>query len=235
MDAVSLQRSYYAKTASAFDDMHASDDEHFFACAWLASLIRLQKFDSLLEVGCGGGRWLKFLKEEGLQITLKGIEPVPELRAVAKQKGLKDTEIIAGDARALPFAENSVDVVCAFGVLHHIKDHKKAVAEMCRVARRAVFISDANNFGQGSRMARTVKQGLRAFGLWRPFDFIRTKGKGYHYSEGDGVSYSFSIFDDLPTLRRRFHDLRFMTTQPSGTNLYRTAPHVAVFAQTSID
>jgi SAM-dependent methyltransferase len=236
MDAVSIQRSYYAKTASAYDDMHVSGlDEHFFALAWLTLLIKLQKFDSLLDVGCGTGRCLTFLKEESLQIALTGIEPVPELRAVAKQKGLKDTEVVDGDAMALPFAEKSIDVVCAFGVLHHIKDHKKAVAEMCRVARRAVFISDANNFGQGSRITRAVKQGLRAFGLWRPFDFIRTKGKGYHYSEGDGVFYSYSIFDDLPTLRRRFRDLRFMSTQPSGTNLYRTASHIAVFAQTSID
>jgi len=29
MDAVSIQRSYYAKTASAYDNMHGSDDEHF--------------------------------------------------------------------------------------------------------------------------------------------------------------------------------------------------------------
>jgi SAM-dependent methyltransferase len=235
MDAESIQRSYYAKTASTFDDMHGSDDEHFLAYAWLALLIKHQKFGSLLDVGCGTGRCLAFLKEEGLPIALTGIEPVPELRAVAKQEGLTDTEIIAGDATVLPFAEKSIDVVCAFGVLHHIKDHKKAVAEMCRVARRAVFLSDANNFGQGSSIARAAKQGLHAFGLWRPFDFIRTKGRGYHYSEGDGIFYSYSIFDDLPTLRRRFRELRFMGTQPSGTNLYRTASHVAVFAQTSID
>jgi ubiquinone/menaquinone biosynthesis C-methylase UbiE len=233
MDAISIQRNYYANTAAAYDAIHVSAiDEHLVALSWLSALIKLYKFTSLLDVGCGTGRCLSFLKEEGLPITLTGLEPVPELRAIGRQKGLSENEIIEGNALALPFADETIDVVCSFGVLHHIEDHKRAVSEMCRVARHAVFISDSNNFGQGGRAARAVKQVIHAIGAWRVFDLVRTKGKGYHYSEGDGVFYSYSVFDDIPVLRRRFFELRFMSTQPSDGNLYRTAPHVAIFAQT---
>jgi ubiquinone/menaquinone biosynthesis C-methylase UbiE len=231
-DAISIQRKYYTDTAAAYDDMHVSAiDEHFLALSWLSALISLYKFNSLLDVGCGTGRCLRFLKNEGLPITVTGIEPVQALREIGRQKGLSDTELIEGDALALPFADRTIDVVCSFGVLHHIEDHARAVSEMCRVARRAVFISDANNFGQGGPVARAVKQAIHAVGLWRVFDLVRTKGKRYHYSEGDGVFYSYSIFNDVPVIRRRFSDLHFMSTQPSSANLYRTAPHLAVFAQ----
>lgn len=229
--AIELQRTYYANTAAAYDTMHISEiDEHIFALSWLSSLIRLYKFSSLLDVGSGTGRCLRFLKNEGTPITLTGIEPVAELRAMGREKGLSDAELIDGDALALPFSDASVDVVCSFGVLHHIKDHKRAVSEMCRVARQAVFISDSNNFGQGSIIPRTVKQTVHALGFWSLFDFIRTKGKGYHYSDGDGIFYSYSIFNDVPVIRRKFDDLHFMSTMPSSANLYRTAPHLALLA-----
>jgi ubiquinone/menaquinone biosynthesis C-methylase UbiE len=233
-DTVSLQRNYYASTAAAYDEMRVSGiDQHFLALSWLSSLIKLYTFESLLDVGCGTGRCLRFLKEEGLPITLVGVEPVEALRAIGRQKGLSDTELIEGDALALPFADKTIDIVCAFGVLRHIQNHKKAVSEMCRVARRAVFISDSNNFGKGGPIARAVKQGIHAVGLWRAFDLVRTKGRGYHYCEVDGVYFSYSVFDDVPVLRRRFSDLHFMSTQPSAANLYRTAPHLVVFAKTA--
>jgi ubiquinone/menaquinone biosynthesis C-methylase UbiE len=226
-----LQRKYYSDTASSYDDVHVSEtDEHGIALTWLSSLIGLYKFNTLLDVGCGTGRCARTLKRAGLPLTIVGIEPVKALRDIARQHGLHDTEIRDGDALALPFDDGSFDIVSAFGILHHIKDHRRAVREMCRVARRGVFISDANNFGQGSVLIRAMKQSLNLFGLWPVFDFIRTKGKGYHYLDGDGIFYSYSVFDDVPVLLRRFEALRFLSTMHSGGNLYRTAPHLAVFA-----
>jgi ubiquinone/menaquinone biosynthesis C-methylase UbiE len=229
-DATTLQRDYYAATAANYEDMHFGG-AHDVALFWLSGLIRLNAFESLLDVGSGTGRCLRFLKEERLPLTLVGVEPVGELRAIGKQRGLSEIELIEGDALNLPFADRTFDVVCCFGVLHHIKDHRRAVTEMCRVARHAVFISDANNFGQGSPMARLLKQALNSAKLWGLLDLVRTRGKGYHYSVGDGVFFSYSIFNDVPVLRKKFSELQFMSTQPSGENLYRTAPHLAVFAK----
>ncbi|MEQ1688196.1 MAG: methyltransferase domain-containing protein, partial [Sphingopyxis sp.] len=126
---------------------------------------------------------------------------------------------------------NSFDLVCAYAVLHHIKDHARAVREMVRVARYGVFLSDANNFGQGPAMARAVKQAINAAGLWRAYDWMATRGKGYHYSEGDGVFYSYSITNAVPILRSKFSILHSINTLPSaGLNLGRQAPHMALFA-----
>ena len=187
-DPVTAQRKYYSDTADAYDFRRLQrPDEHAVALGWLTALIRANRFSGILDVGCGTGHCLRFLKSEGFEIEVKGVEPVKAMRDIATRNGLSAEEIVDADALALPFADLSIDLVCSFGVLHHIADHQKAVSEMCRVARKAVFISDSNNFGQGGAVARAIKQGLRELGLWPIFDFVRTKGKGFHFSEGDGV------------------------------------------------
>jgi hypothetical protein len=92
-------------------------------------------------------------------------------------------------------------VVCQFGVLHHVKEPNVVVSEMVRVARRAVFLSDSNRFGQGRMHARILKLVLARSGLWPVANFLKTRGTGYTISDGDGLSYSYSVFDSLQVLR----------------------------------
>jgi ubiquinone/menaquinone biosynthesis C-methylase UbiE len=228
---VEAQRRYYAETAADYDTMHIDEgDEHFFALSWLSALIGHLGYQSLLDIGSGTGRAIIDLKERH-SIRCVGIEPVEALRAQGHAKGLSADELRDGDVLKLDFPDNSFDVVSAFAVLHHVKDHKAAVREMCRVAKRAVFISDANNFGQGSLPKRALKQLINAFGLWGAYDWLATRGKGYHWSKGDGVFYSYSLFNDVPILKEKFPTLNMMNTLPTSSgNLYRSAPHLAVLA-----
>jgi SAM-dependent methyltransferase len=136
--------------------------------------------------------------------------------------------VIDGDAQSLPFADNSFDVVCEFAILHHIPAPAKAVSEMLRVARRAVFVSDCNNFGQGSRLARGIKQAIHAVGLWPLANLIKTRGKGYSISEGDGLAYSYSLWDNYPQIAQACPNVHLIGTANSGSNLYRSAPHAAI-------
>jgi len=38
--------------------------------------------------------------------------------------------------------------------------------------------------------------------LWKAFDFVRTRGRGYQVSEGDGVFHSYSSFDNLHQIQQ---------------------------------
>lgn len=226
-----IQASYYARTAGQYDDRHIDPaDEHAIALGWMTALIEQRGIESVLDVGSGTGRVLRHLKRKLPGVVLKGIEPVNALREVAHANGVGAEILSGGDATALPFGDDMFDLVCAYGVLHHIKDHRRAVSEMCRVARRGVFISDANNFGQGSPASRLVKQGLRTLGLWSAYDYVRTGFKGYHYSEGDGVFYSYSMFDDVPVIKRKFGQFYWTSTRPSGPNFFRSAQTIGLFA-----
>ena len=100
----------------------------------------------------------------GLKVL--GVELSAELREVGYSKGISREELVDGDAQRLAFPDGAFDLGCEFAGLHHIPSPHLAVQEMLRVARRAVFISDSNSFGQGSPMSRLAKQTIRAFGLW---------------------------------------------------------------------
>ncbi len=228
---VIAQQLYYEQTADQYDDLHLhADQEHMFALAWLSGLIGYTGAQSILDVGCGTGRVLVELKAKFPHLKILGIEPVAALRAKAIEKGLTSSEIIDGDALNLGFASDSFDIVCEFGVLHHIRKDHLAVAEMARVARLGVFISDSNNFGQGGKIVRAIKQALHKLKLWDVVYYIKTKGKGFSQSEGDGIFYSYSTFDSAKILARKFPLQHYLNTQPSGPSLYRQAPTVAIYA-----
>lgn len=48
------------------------------------------------------------------------------------------------DAQEILFGDSSFDVVCCFDVMHHVTDCKKMAHEMTRVARKYVFLIEAN-------------------------------------------------------------------------------------------
>lgn len=228
-NAVQIQRNYYAETANRYDGMHVhQDDEHSFALRFMISFIHQLGIKSILDIGCGTGRGLLTLNRALPEITAVGVEPSAELRQIGYSNGLSETQLIHGDAMDLAFDDNSFDLVCEFGALHHIPDPAKAVSEMLRVSRKAIFISDCNNFGQGTKLGRLLKQALNFAHLWPLADLIKTKGKHYTISEGDGLAYSYSVFNDYEQIKAKCGSIHLLNTVDAGPNLYRTATHVAL-------
>jgi SAM-dependent methyltransferase len=151
----------------------------------------------VLDVGSGTGRAIHFLERRVELDRIEGVEPVEELRTIARRRGVM---VVPGVAERLPYDDASFDAVIATGVMHHLPEPAAAVAEMTRVARRAILISDDNRFGHGPALARRIKLAIHAMGLWPAFEQVRTRGRGYMESVGDGVFYSYSVYDSLPTL-----------------------------------
>lgn len=200
-EGIQKQRSYYARTASNYDGAHLHEDgAHEIALGVIAGLAPSLGARRVLDVGAGTGRGVRRLQSLLPSVEVIGVEPVPELVAQGHAKGIAEHALVVGNGTALPFADASFDVVIATGVMHHVPQPRIVLSEMMRVARRAVFVSDANRFGQGRVRARAAKLALWSAGLWKAFDHVRTRGKGYMESEGDGVFYSYSVFDDLPLL-----------------------------------
>jgi SAM-dependent methyltransferase len=228
-DEVTIQREYYERTADQYNARHVQGEgPHDLAVAFLIGAVRWLGVKSVLDLGCGTGRTLLALRKAGIDIRMVGVEPVFALRELAYGSGLAEDQVVDGDATALKYAADEFDLVCAFGALHHIRDSSRAVGEMLRIARRAVFISDGNNFGHGSRVVRAAKQMLNACGLWKAATYVRTKGKGYSVSEGDGVTYSYSVFNSFGMVQRECSAVHVLNTSDGGVNPYRTASHVAL-------
>jgi ubiquinone/menaquinone biosynthesis C-methylase UbiE len=230
--ATEIQRMYYDKTASQYDRMHV-EPEHKLALHLLAAFIECFSVRSILDVGAGTGRAMGWLKNRFPDLVIKGVEPVENLRRQAYAKGISPEDLIAGDGYALPFEDASFDLVCEFAVLHHVLTPNLVVAEMCRVASSMVCISDCNFIGQGRRWLRLLKCAIYLVGLWPTTNWLKTRGKGYTYSEDDGIAYSYSVYQSLGALRRRWKDIRIVRTNNDCKKPYATmlaAGHVLLIA-----
>lgn len=99
---------------------------------------------SLLDVGCGEGFISNFLYDnlDGIQIT--ACDFFVEALSKAKEANQRSICFEQADIMALKYADKSYDVVMATEVLEHLEDPRKALAELMRVARRAVVLSVPN-------------------------------------------------------------------------------------------
>ena len=210
-DAVARQRKYYKSTAEDYDRAHV-EREHVVALILLAAYIDISGIRSVLDVGAGTGRAMRFLKARFPDILVKGIEPVEGLRRKGHAQGIPEADLVDGDGALLRFPDRSFDLVCEFAVLHHVHRPEIVVGEMTRVADKMVAISDCNFMGQGPGWLRQIKRGLWGIGLWPIADFVKTRGKGYTWSEGDGVAYSYSVFQNLPQIRTAWEDVNVVAT-----------------------
>ena len=131
-------------------------------------------FDSALEIGAGTGYFSLNLMRAGLirELTCTDISPgmLDALRANAQRLGLADAvSTVQSDAEALPFGDDSFDVVLGHAVLHHLPDLERAFAEFRRVLRpggRIIFAGEPSVVGD--RLARIPKRAaLLLAPLWR--------------------------------------------------------------------
>lgn len=192
-----LQANYYEQTANSYEAAHLSDgDEHFVALEYMAGICAAVRAASALDIGAGTGRAVRHLALRQPAMRVVGLEPVEGLRELAIQRG--GGEFFAGSGEELPFKDDEFDVVIATAVMHHVPDPDLVIAEMTRVARTAVMISDANRYGSRRPLGGLVKLCMRATGTWNTYMQLKTRGKCYLLSEGDGVFYSYSLYDSIP-------------------------------------
>jgi ubiquinone/menaquinone biosynthesis C-methylase UbiE len=137
----------------------------------------------------------------------KGNDMSADLLQVAINKyDISSQDLVCASSYDIPFPSDSFDVSIALGVMHHVEHPEKVISEMRRVSKKAIFISDNNRFAQGKFIFRfrLLKLFLYKVGLWWKIKMIMNGGKRSSYSEGDGIYYSYSLFDNLDFIKSRF-------------------------------
>jgi ubiquinone/menaquinone biosynthesis C-methylase UbiE len=96
-----------------------------------------------LTVCAGSGLDAEFLARSGARVIAADISLGAARRTAerARRYGLRIASVVA-DIEHLPFPDGSIDIVYVHDGLHHLDRPKAGLAEMARVARRAVCVSE---------------------------------------------------------------------------------------------
>jgi ubiquinone/menaquinone biosynthesis C-methylase UbiE len=97
----------------------------------------------LLDIGCGTGRhafaaWKAGASVVAVDASAEGLPDIVGMTCAMRAAGevvAVDGGVLAGDARALPFADGSFDAIVASEIFEHIVDDVRAMRECARVLR----------------------------------------------------------------------------------------------------
>ncbi len=152
-----------------------------------------------LDLGCGGGHFLRVPLELGWQPV--GVDVSDDQLRVARARH-PDIELVRSDARALPFADESFDA--AFSTFTHtdFEDFGHAVAEARRVLKRGGRFAYVGNHpcfvgATQEHMESGVPHlhpGYRRAGRWQASDAPGTTPAGWRARLGSFVHLPLSDF-----------------------------------------
>jgi SAM-dependent methyltransferase len=160
----------------------------------------------ILEVACGRGGFVRELARAGAYATGCDFSLAALRVGKGKQRALANgtsAELIQGDAQALPFADESFDLVVSCETIEHVPDVRKALREMWRVARPGakLFLTTpnyANLMGLYDLYARVRHPGRKddqPFDRRQWFPQIRgyVRGAGWTILRSDGSVHQLPI------------------------------------------
>ncbi len=88
---------------------------------------------SVLDIACGTGYGLGFLKEKAKRVT--GVDVNLEAAREAQNECDEKSAVLLGDGLNLPFQDESFDAVTSFETLEHLHERPQFLAELKRVLR----------------------------------------------------------------------------------------------------
>lgn len=182
--------AYFKSQTSLWKDLYTGDsllaeivrDRHAAVLRWIDCLA-LAPGSKVLEIGCGAGFMAVELAQRGL--CVQAVDSVETMVRQARQQAAKAgvvnlLSIEVGDAHALPFDDESFDLVFTVGVIPWLTNPKVALREIARVTRPGGYaiVTTANRMALPSLLdpmynpylaplRRSVKMALVRIGLYR--------------------------------------------------------------------
>lgn len=110
----------------------------------IASLLAPRPSETLLDVGCGTGYFMRRFAANTADGNIVGADVDLNMLRFAAGHSARSIGFVAADACRLPFRDGSFDLVVSITALCFIREEKQALREMLRVARRRVVLGLLN-------------------------------------------------------------------------------------------
>jgi SAM-dependent methyltransferase len=126
-----MAENRFARTAQ---EVAAHQDARAAALAEQVQLfVRPAGDERAIDVGCGAGALALALAPLVREVV--GVDQVPELLALARERAPGNAKFVEGDATSLPFGDASFDLAGTLRTLHHVRRPELVIAELARVTR----------------------------------------------------------------------------------------------------
>jgi ubiquinone/menaquinone biosynthesis C-methylase UbiE len=110
-------------------EVYGADDAHSFAWEPVLAALALGPGDRLLDVGCGGGVFLRRVLETGCEAF--GLDHSPEMVELARQTS--GATIVEGSAEEIPFSAGEFTAVSCLVAFFFMDDPIRVLSEFRRV------------------------------------------------------------------------------------------------------
>ena len=122
--------------------VYGADDVHSFAWEPVLEVLQLTPDDLLLDVGCGGGIFLRRAMQTGCRAV--GLDHSRDMVHLARQTTRGDAQIVHGSAEGLPFEDGEFTAISCLVAFFFFPDPVAVLREFRRVldpgrGRAAVF------------------------------------------------------------------------------------------------
>jgi ubiquinone/menaquinone biosynthesis C-methylase UbiE len=134
--------NYFEKISSHYSDTFVGKYTKPMYNALMKELA-VRNFETLLDVGCGTGRFLSIVLNE-FDVEVSGIDISPGMIERSKELLGGRADLRVGDSEHLPWKEKSFDMVTCNASFHHYPNPELVLKEMRRVLTRggSVIIAD---------------------------------------------------------------------------------------------
>ncbi|MBO3742804.1 class I SAM-dependent methyltransferase [Actinoplanes flavus] len=158
---LSESQAFFAARAAGWDAKFGDDMPRYVEAVRLAGV---RPGHVVLDVGCGTGRALPALSAAaGPTGRVLGLDFTAGMLSAAHEAGRDDgATLVLADARRLPIAGASTDVIFAAGLVHHLPDPLAGLAELARVTRPGGVLAIFHPTGRAqlaARHGRTLRSG----------------------------------------------------------------------------
>ncbi len=115
-------------------------DEILHRFIWIAD--RIPRDAAVLDIGCGDGQFLRYLRDRGITQKLYGLDVSPVAVAALRQHGIRGDVVQVGDMSLL--AAERCDVAVLMEVLEHVHEAEDMFRQTLKCGAQQIFVSIPN-------------------------------------------------------------------------------------------